>query len=269
MNTQTNDIKSIRGKPRSRALGCLIIVSILAVGCSFLFQAITDAREAARQSGCRGRFGQLHLAFLNYHAVYGSFPPAYVADGDGTPMHSWRVLILPFINQKAVYEEYDFSEPWNGPHNRTLSQQIYNDIFHCPSSPHSEASPMTDYVVITGPDTAFPGDVSTSSDDNRDGLKNTILVVEIANSNIHWMEPRDLDTETMSFTVDDPVLPSISSHHPTGPGVVFPDRGSAFRLDASLQTRTLKALTTIAGNEPVSRDDLTFYKENGGNAVAE
>jgi hypothetical protein len=205
---------------------------------------------------------QLRVALYSYHETYGCFPPAFVADADGRPMHSWRVLILPYIDHSEVYERYDFSEPWDGPNNRKLADKM-RGIFHCPSGPHYERSPMTDYVVIVGPDTVFPGASSTSLNDLQDGPENTILLAEIANSGIHWMEPRDLKTGEMSFVVNDPEKPSISAPHPAGPAVVFADRITGYRLDSSLRPQTLKALTTIAGAEPVSKRSLLQRSQHG------
>jgi hypothetical protein len=204
---------------------------------------------------------QMQLAFQLYHEQYGCFPPAYVADAAGKPMHSWRVLILPFLDHARVYDEYDFAEPWNGPHNRTLADQIYSDIFHCASGPHAGRSPLTDYVVIVGPETPFPSDRSTTLADMRDGAENTILLAEIGNSDIHWMEPRDLRVDEMSFTINDPAQPSISSPHSRGPAIVFADSIRAYRIDRSMRPATLKALTTIAGGEPVFRERL--HRRNG------
>ena len=269
VNTPANARRMIKKKWWQLPLGCLAILSILTALAVPLLLAFSDAREAACQSGCRGNFGPLHLAFVNYHQVYSSFPPAYIVDADGKPMHSWRVLILPFIDETAVYEEYDFGESWNGPHNSKLSHRINKHIFRCPSSPHGDESPFTDYVVVVGPDTIFPGNLPTSLSDLHDGPENTILLAEVANSNIHWMEPRDLNADTMSFVVNDAIRPSISSHHTAGPAVVFLDYGSAYRIDASLRSDTLKALTTIAGNEHISRDKLARQNDANGRHLAE
>ncbi len=197
---------------------------------------------------------------LNYHTMYGSLPPAFVPDTNGKPMHSWRVLLLPFIDQVKIYEKYNFSEPWNGPSNSQLAGQIHNVFFKCPSGIHEENSQHTNYVVITGTGTAFPGAETTTFDDMSDGLENTILIVEIAGSDIHWMEPRDLKFDEMSFIADDPTKPSISSLHPAGPAVLFADRVAAYRLGKTLKPETLKGLITIAGGEEISKD--TLIREN-------
>lgn len=233
----------------------------------YIVTGVRNAREAARQSACRGRFSYLQLALRNYHEHYGTFPPAWVGDADGKPMHSWRVLLLPFADGNHIYREYRFDEPWNSPHNQQLAARSRNSVYHCPSNARQDNDTHTDYVVVVGPGTAFPGNQSRSLEEFRDGAENTILVVEIANSEIHWMEPRDLAFDAMSFRVNDPSRPSISSPHPAGPGVVFADRITAVRLRKDLRPETLKALTTIAGGEPVSRETLT--RPGGFATVAE
>ncbi len=270
MNDAPDDAPVVLRKRRWRtSLGCFLALCLLIALGVFVIQAVHEAREAARQSCCQGRLNQLQLALRNYHDVYGSFPPAFMADADGKPMHSWRVLILPFLEQAAVYEKYDFHEPWNGVNNRKLANRIYMDMFHCNSGPHLGESPMTDFVAIVGPGTAFPGATSTSLDDMRDGPENTILLAEIANSNIHWMEPRDLTVSEMSFVLNDPAKLSISSPHSSGPAIVFGDRITAYRLDASLRPQTLRALTTIGGEEHVSREGLARWNEWTGWYLAE
>lgn len=244
-----------------------ILFATVGIGSLIYFtKAIIESREAASQTSCRGHLSHFLLALHNYHDVYGSFPPAYVADENGQPMHSWRVLLLPYLDSKEVYEQYRFDEPWNGPRNSQLARRIRTSLFHCRSGPHGDDSVMTDYVVISGPGTAFPGSRSTKLEDFVDGTSNTILLAEVARSDIHWMEPRDLNVDEMSFRVNDPSRPSISSPHPGGPAVVFADRITAFRIRQPLSAETLKAFTTIAGHEDVSRDnqirpapDMPYY----------
>lgn len=252
------------------AKGMAFLIPLAMLGCGiWLVGAIKDAREAARHSQCRGHFSQLMLALVNYHETYKCLPPAFIAGENGKPMHSWRVLLLPFVDHQELYKQYDFREPWDGPNNRKLANKINLDLFQCPSGSNDEASLMTNYVAVVGPQTAFPGSRSASFEDFRDGVENSILLVEIANSNIHWMEPRDLMFDEMSFVVNDLKHPSISGPHPRGPNVVFADRISAYSLDQSLRPETLKALTTIAGGEPVSKDKLIRPLANFHHRLAE
>jgi hypothetical protein len=234
---------------------------------AWLYPRVQAAREAARHTACRGRLAKLELALQNYHDVHGSFPPAYLADETGKPLHSWRVLILPYFDRGKEYAEYRFDEPWNSPHNSKIEQSAATH-FRCPSRTSNHLAPTTDYVLIVGKGTAFPGAGTTKLADILDGVENTILVAEINNSDIHWMEPRDLDAETMSFLVNDAARPSVSAPHPAGPAVVFADTIKSYRLSPSLSANTLKALTTIAGNEPVSKEKLILESGQLGEGVA-
>ena len=127
---------------------------------------------------------------------------------------------------------------------------------------------MTNYVVVVGDQTAFPGHRTTKLADIEDGAENTILLVEIGNSDIHWMEPRDLDFDTLSFIVNDPHRPGISSPHPCGPGVSFAD-GAGIRLAESLRPKTLQALITISGQESVFKKSLILPTDGSGNHLGE
>src|SRR4051794_35829717 len=69
-------------------------------------------------------------------------------------MHSWRVLILPFLEQSGVYNAYNFDEPWDGPNNAKLASQVGN-IFRRPEAAGDSA--MTSFVAVVGPETVFPG----------------------------------------------------------------------------------------------------------------
>ena len=240
-----------RGRKRRRLPRLKTVVlgtgTLLLIGLAVaLAVAIRAAREAAIESCSQCPLNQMHLALSNYHATYGCFPPAYVADKDGKPMHSWRVLILPMIEEQAMYATYRFDEPWDGPNNSKLMNKMPQS-FHVCSEPASTS--VTNLVVITGPGTAFPGSSSTREEDFADGLNNTILLAEIANSDINWLEPRDLDVGQMSFLANEPSRPSISTSRRTGPYVVFADRITAHRLTSSLSEETLQSLTTIAGGE--------------------
>ena len=135
---------------------------ILVAGCLFAWlSVVVRQREGngprARRAACMNNLKQIALALENYQAAYAVFPPAFIADENGKPMHSWRVLILPFLEQQALYDQYDFGEPWDGPNNIKLLGKM-PPFFRCPSSsPGPAASTATSFVVITGPGTMFPG----------------------------------------------------------------------------------------------------------------
>ena len=73
------------------------------------------ARQSAIRSQCVNNEKQIGLAIHNYIASHGSFPPAYTQDNAGKPLLSWRVLILPYIEQDALFKEFHLDEAWDSP----------------------------------------------------------------------------------------------------------------------------------------------------------
>ncbi len=209
----------------------------------------TGGREAARRMQCSNHLKQIGLALQNYHDTYGSLPPAYIADQTGKPIHSWRVLILPFMEQKPLYDKYRFDEPWDGPNNAKLHNRIV-EVFCCPSRPKQQPKSETSYVAVIGPQTAWPERNATKMSDFKDGTSNTILVVEIANSGIHWMEPRDLHVVQMPMALNAARGQGISSHHPNVAMAVYLD-GHTQAINDNIPPQILRALLTIAGGEQI------------------
>ena len=193
------------------------------------------------------------LALHNYHDTYGSFPPAYLADKNGRPMHSWRVLLLEFYGRSAIYERYRYSEAWNSPHNRALAEELpvgmswLVPMYHCPCDRDSD-NLHTSFVVVTGRDTMYPGNGTRQIKEIADGTSNTIAMAEMAESGIHWMEPRDLDISEMSFRVNDPRSKSIRSKHAGMAHALLAD-GSVRAIHEDIDPQVLRALLTIDGGE--------------------
>jgi len=195
----------------------------------FLFSCIMPGIQGASSSNgrhrCMNNLKQIGLALTVYHDRHGRFPPAYVADESGKPMHSWRVLLLPFLEEKGLYDAYNFDEPWDGPNNSKLHEYIAS-CYRCPTETRDESAANatdTSYVVVVGPGTMFPGEAPVVMRDIRDGLSRTIMVVEIADSGIHWMEPRDLHVVQMAPDINAKAGQGVSSRHGTGAIVLFAD----------------------------------------------
>jgi hypothetical protein len=117
---------------------------VLALACFFGWIAGESRRvrpaERARQVQCANDLKQIAMALHCYHQQYGMLPPAYLADATGRPMHSWRVLLLPFLEAQSLYDQYDFREPWNGPNNsKLLTKMPY--FYSCPSQPPTPPKP--------------------------------------------------------------------------------------------------------------------------------
>jgi prepilin-type processing-associated H-X9-DG protein len=242
-------------KKSSGTLVTLVVVGAFAVllVCGGLLvalwlPAVQEAPEAARRMQCVNNLKQIGVAMHNYHDVYRCFPPAYVPDADGKPMHSWRVLILPFLEQQSLYDQYDFNEPWDGPNNIRLADSI-PAVYACPDSVFSNSN--TCYAMIVGPDTISDGPSAARLADIKDGTANTLMVVEAAGNGINWMEPRDLDAQKLSFVINDRPTPGgIKSDHPGGANVVFCDGAVRFLPDTT-SPGVVKDLSTIAGGERI------------------
>lgn len=251
-----------------RAAGRVQLVAIW--GLIFLLGscAAHGHREGYRLGSCRNNLRTIGLALHNYHAQHGRFPPAYVADAAGRPMHSWRVLILPYLQEsdaKNICEQYRFDEPWNSPHNQKLAAQVPFALRCVTTSVAEPGAPLaTHYVAVTGPGTAWPGPTGACVKDMVDGTDKTIHLVEIAGSDIHWMEPRDVTLEE-ALVGDKGACAVPSSHHyvertyffmntyPLTGHVLMAD-GSCLCLRKRPSREDLAASLSIAGGEPADRD---------------
>jgi hypothetical protein len=245
------------------SLGCLgwLVAWVLIV--ALFIPPMPFAREAARRSCCNNYVKQIGLGMQNYAERYGCFPPAYTADSSGRPLHSWRVLLLPFVECERLYREVRLDEAWDSPHNSQVFAASESPdkpeaprmpyVFRCPSDP--ERGPLTNYVMIVGPRTLSNGPNSVRPKEITDGASNTIAVVETYGVGIRWYEPRDLHVDEMSFKINDPEYFGIASYHKIGANVGFADASVRFVPD-STDPRAVEAATTISGGKqpPLPRD---------------
>jgi prepilin-type processing-associated H-X9-DG protein len=244
------------GGGKSVATIVLIIVGAAVLGLlgcggvmfALLTPAVTQARGAAQRTQCMNNLKVIGLAMHNYHEVNGTLPPAYQADANGKPMHSWRVLLTPYMEAANVYQMYDMNQPWDSQANDRVKSMM-PAVLHCPSDPAQ--SPYTNYVVVTGPETLFDGDKGTKFSDITDGMSNTIMVVEAAGMDVPWTEPRDLDFSQMSMAVGSQPGNCVHSHHAGGANVLMAD-GSVRFVSSGMDPQMLRASLTKAGGEVVS-----------------
>ncbi len=233
-----------------RPIEWVTILAIIAVTVALLLPAVQQASSGGPRDRCKENFKQIGLALYLYHEKYGAFPPAYIADESGRPMHSWRVLILPFLGEQQLYDEYRFDEPWNGPNNSRLKDRIV-PRYNCRGDmkgPRLPATSMTSYVAIVGPETAWPGEKSTTRADFTDPTAETLFVVETTNSNIRWSEPRDLLAAQIAPVINSKSAPGLSSVHLGGAQVLFADGHVEF-LPEKLPAATVRAMLTRAGGD--------------------
>jgi type II secretory pathway pseudopilin PulG len=239
-----------------------LLIWILIIGAlvALLLPAVQSARERSPRMHCMNNLKQIALAMENYEAVHGTLPPAFVADANGKPMHSWRVLLLPFLEEDSLFKEYDFNEPWNGPINSKLAG-LMPDVYRCPSNfdDLSGKSFETDYFVAADPKTAFP-DSGLPLKKVIDGTSKTIMVIEASGLHRNWLDPRALSLEE---TVELMTAKPRSGHRRISDGFLTTtyyetsDRNVAFcdshmeHMGQLTNAEIARALLTVAGGESI------------------
>lgn len=199
--------------------------------------------EAARRVLCQNNLRQIALAFHNYKTRHGHYPSAYIADENGKPIHSWRVLILPFMEQQPLYDEYSMDEPWNGPNNRTLADKIV-DVYRCRSHNVDDDSFATSYCLVTGRGTAFADDKQPVTEVFNYRDNGAVFLVETNRDNIHWMEPRDLSIDQAIEMFANAANNGLQTNHPGFIHVAYAD-GSVEKLDVTTPPAELRKLFSI------------------------
>ena len=161
------------------------------IAMGLLIPAVQKVREAAARTQSMNNLKQIALAMHNYHATNGTFPPAYKADKNGKPLLSWRVLILPYIEQQNLYQQFHLDKPWDSEHNKQWSAMVVK-VYR---SPMSQAPlNMTTYLTVRGKNTAFPGAEGIKLTDITDGTSNTIMIVEASDKKaVPWAKPDDFE----------------------------------------------------------------------------
>jgi hypothetical protein len=229
-----------------------------------LMPFVNVAREANRRLGCENNLRQIALALQSYHQANGCFPPAHIVDKNGEPIHSWRLLILPYLNYGVPHNPYEFGEPWDGPMNKLLLQRLGDYV--CPSEPNAyePGANQTSYVAVTGPNTAWAGEKTRKLADFGKDASSTIMLIEVANSGIAYAEPRDFSLETLNVSgSNSPPMP-LTSHRVghveffviydggSGVHVAMADRSVHFLQTDHLSPEDLRKVLTIGGCKNVA-----------------
>jgi len=228
----------------------------VAEGVELLTPAFSAAQTASRRIRSMNNLKQILLAIHNYASSNGGRLPTTVLYGGANKSipYSWRIAILPFIEQNELYKQYFFDEPWDGPHNRKLIDKMPS-IYSYPGPAGSAMSPSnTAYFVLAGDGTALGPPqqrkeaAGATFADFRDGMSNTIMVVE-AKRDIPWTKPEDIPFDPNG------ALPELGGFDPNDFNVAFAD-GSVRTISKRINPDVMRALITRAGGEVVSNDLL-------------
>jgi hypothetical protein len=191
-----------------------------------------------------------------YHAEHGHLPPAALRDKQGRPLLSWRVLLLPYLEQRDLFKKFRLDEPWDSRHNLPLLNQIpriYNPLIGIQGGEIN----TTFFQVFVGKGTPFEGEgLTLAKIEEADGCANTILVVE-AEVAVPWTKPEDL-----TFRVDQPLPPLGDSYkkeyyiNPKGRYLALFADGSVRCFFHNTPEELIRPLVTWDGGEAVDWNQL-------------
>jgi RNA polymerase sigma factor (sigma-70 family) len=212
--------------------------------------AADRATEAANRARSQNNLKQIGLAFHSYHDTTNAFPTGAIYSKDGKPLLSWRVAILPYLDQDALFKSFKLDEPWDSEHNKKLVAQMPRTY----ELPGKKAEPgHTFYCVFTGQGSLFDGQKPSKLQTIVDGTSNTFLAVEAAAS-VLWTKPDDLP-----FDASKP-LPKLGGFFKDGYNVLICD-GSVRFISQNADEKVLKLFIQPADLTPVNYSDLDVKKK--------
>jgi len=227
-------------------LSCVLLLPAL------LLPAVQKVREAAGRAQSSNNLKQMGIAMLNYNDTYqGRMPPPAFGDpnkpeGQRRPLLSWRVAILPYVEQQFLYNQFKLDEPWDSPNNKPLLAKMPK-IYQLPGDDKTPPD-HTHYQVFVGNGAAFESSRSVLfPGEFADGSSNTILIATIEQA-VPWTKPDDVP-----FDPNRPIAPLLSTFFRSGTPVVMAD-GSVRFVKRDISEKTLKAAITRNGNEPLGSD---------------
>jgi hypothetical protein len=203
---------------------------------------VPPVREAARRTRSTNNLKQILLALHNYHDANGRFPAPASLDKQGKPLLSWRVHLLPYLDELALYKEFHLDEPWDSEHNKKLIERMPK-VFDSTSEQKKAKAGLTTYLGPRGVDTMFAGKEGLRIADVLDGTSNTIFLVDADDAHaVPWTKPEDLPW--------DPKEPAkgLSERFGNGYLVGLVDASVHF-LPKKIAPDVLKALFTRNGGE--------------------
>lgn len=128
--SNSDEVNAEKGKKSSDWIRDVLVTAgillVLVIGVGLLMPSPGRSTNCSLQGESMNDLRQIGLGILHYstNRPDGKFPPAYLADDEGRPMHSWRVLILRELEEEALYEAYDFEKPWDHPENLKVAQRM-------------------------------------------------------------------------------------------------------------------------------------------------
>lgn len=167
-----------------------ILMAVGVVSCCALIPSVQQVRNGEPRVYSMNSLKQIAYAFHSYHGVNKKLPPAAVLDKEGKALYSWRVLLLPFLEEGGLYNNFKLDEPWDSLHNKRFLEETPRCYLPFPLGGNDPAG-TTRYQVFVGPGTAFEEPGFQLGKHFPDGLENTLLVAEGGDA-VPWSKPVDL-----------------------------------------------------------------------------
>jgi len=203
-------------------------------------------RTAAGNAQSMNNLKHIALAMHNYHDVNGKFPAAATQNKEGKPLLSWRVQILPFIEQDHLYKQFHLDEPWDSEHNKKLIDKMPK-VYLDPAHPELAASGKTVYAVPVGEKTVFGGAGGVKFSSIVDGTSNTVMTVELpAEAAVVWTKPDD-----WNFDPKDPAAGLFDGKRMKALAAYCD--GSIHTLPADIDPQDLRRLMQMNDREVISK----------------
>lgn len=247
-----NPYRSTETEPRPAAqqssisgvviLSLVVVVLILVFGLPFIRWTPGGSR-AANRNHCLNNTKGILLALLNYHDEHGTLPPAYTVDAQGNRLHSWRALILPYMQGDTTHKLIDYTKPWDDPAN-AKARDVVMDEYLCPSSQHEDEH-LTTYLAVVGPECVFDGSVGRSLNAIPGGHSNTAAIIDVPHEKaVHWMSPHDI-------TIDEvlAINEKTDTQHSDVVIAGYLD-GHVDPVDLRIDREVLRSMLTIADDRP-------------------
>ena len=212
---QQSDSNRQVSPPRSgfTLLEGLVVLAIALLLIALLLPNVRQGgyREGNQRLQTRNDLKMIGLALHNYHDEYGMFPPAVLRDDKGTVLHSWRTLILPYLDQASLYQKIDLSMPYNDP----VNAEAYRTAVNGYRSVYDQSgSAKTRFLAVVGPDYAFDSTQPRKIPEFTAGTSTSFLVIEVAESQaVHWMDPVDADEKFLKSLGPRGSFPHESGFH--------------------------------------------------------
>jgi prepilin-type processing-associated H-X9-DG protein len=258
MNALSCGASAIRGNIATRKTMTRFLLTLatafglIALGGSIVGNARLAAQEDDDLGTGRIASGQqmkrIMLAMYGHLDQNKKLPAAVIAQ-DGKPLLSWRVGVLPYLEDpqaKELYAQFHLDEPWDSEHNKTLIDKM-PEVYRSPASKLKNG--RTVYLTPRGDGTAFPGKRGVGLRDIRDGTSKTIALVEVEDAQaVPWTKPDD-----WKF---DPAKPkaTFKGQYGNGMNTAFVD-GSVHFVSHDVDEKLLGALLTIDGREVIKLPD--------------